>query len=156
MQMNEELRRIRRIAHWILRQLLNDSIEKSGKTYSTGSAPNPIINTDVHESGTFEYSTVILAYLKELTNEFSMAELCEASSLLLLNGDIVITDQSVERGVEYSFIKATHAGKVSYQENKYKIHGRKEINVQTWASWILGLISGKLIPVTTVPEISKK
>jgi hypothetical protein len=154
--MNEDLRRIRRIAHWILRQLLKNSIEKSRNTYVSCSAPNPIINADVHESGTVEYSTVILAYLKELTNEFSMAELCEASSLLLLNGDIVITDQSVERGVEYSFIKATHAGRVSYQENKYKIQGRKEINALKWAFWIVGLLSGKLFPGTTVAGTSKE
>jgi len=146
--MNEELIRKRRVANWILRQLLKGSIEKSGKTYSTGSAPNPIINTDVHESGTFEYSTIILAYLKELTNEFSMAELCEASRLLLLNRHIVITDQSVGRGVEYSFIKATHAGMVAYQENKYKIQRGKKINVQKWVFWIVELLSRKLSPRT--------
>jgi len=132
-----------KIAHFVLQQLLQDSVEKFGSPYLIDSSGNVIIYRK-GEKYAFAHSEVRLVYLVENSN-YSLKQISEATNLLIMaNKHIEISFMPDDVGFEHTFIKATPLGIAAFQGKRYN-----KFNYEKWTFWIQ-VVVGTLLALVAI------
>jgi hypothetical protein len=133
----------KKVAHFILRQLLKDSIESLGSPH--------VVDQDgrieVFRKGqtlNFASSEARLQYFAD-NSDYSLKQITEGVNLLAANKHIVYTDQLGE-GLDQKVIKATPSGILAYNEDYYN---KFDYTLWTLIFVIIGIIVSTIVGVVT-------
>lgn len=155
--MNKTWRESRTIAHWILKQLLEEYLKGYSNFYIIDNTGRVFVN--LHgKRYMFQSSQTQIVGLQENSN-YSVKQLSQAINLMMANGHLQMDMVPDDVGIEHIFFKVTSTGAIAYQESYYLKQIEERRNEWPKRNWpfvvVISFFFGSIAVPLTVKYIEK-
>jgi hypothetical protein len=139
----------KRIAHFILNQLLRESLKEFGSPHFIDS--NGVI-TIYRKGQSFQFAES-KARIKYMADQgvYSVKQISDGINLLAANKHIEIEGELGGLGYEHTQIKATQSGILAFEENYYNV-----FNYEKWTFWLAAVLGTSIALLGLLLTVCKK